>query len=163
MGRQVRKGTSGVGLVEVVVAAAIVILVVFSLIAAYLVYFRAGLDNPARLQATLLAEEGVEVLKSFRDNGWSSTIATFSTGTDYHLATSSLSWEATTSPKFIFGKFDRVFRLSEVMRDASGNIIASGGTNDIGTRKVVVTVSWLTTRGTTTRSLSLYLTNLFNN
>ncbi|MEW5805297.1 MAG: LamG domain-containing protein [Patescibacteria group bacterium] len=39
-------------------------------------------------------------------------------------------------------EFTRSFYLERVLRDSSNNIVASGGDNDPGTKKVIYTVSW---------------------
>ena len=59
-----RKGFS---LVEVVVGAAIMLLIVFGVVSTYLFYLRISISNPLRVKATLMAEEGIEVLKFLRD------------------------------------------------------------------------------------------------
>ena len=154
--------TKGLGLVEVVVAAAIVTLIVTSLIAAFLVYFRTGLEVVARVQATFLAEEGVEAVKFLRDKGWTTSIAPLSLNTPYYLATTSTLWEATTTSSLELGKFSRKLQFYSVNRDTNGAIVSSGGTTDNNTRKVFVEVTWQTASGSSTRSIPTYITNLFN-
>lgn len=153
----------GASLVEVVVAAAIIVLVVLGLFSAFAFFLRVGLEMPSRTQATLLAEEGIEAVKFTRDNGWNENIAPLLLDTSYYLATSSASWIVTTTPRLDLGRFTRTVRFSAVNRDAGGNIVTSGGTLDPGTKKVVVSVSWATASGPTTRSLTTYITNLLNN
>ncbi len=153
----------GTGLVEVVIAAAIITLVVLGLMSAFTLHFRIGLDTSGRIQGALLAEEGVEAFKFLRDESWTNRIAPLSTATTYYLATTSTGWEATTTKKTDLGKFVRTAVLNSVNRDASGFIVSSGGTTDSGTRQIVITVSWPTASGTTTRSITTYLTNLYSN
>ena len=154
-----KKGTT---LVEVIVAAAILVLVVLSLVSAYLFSLREGLGVTQRVQAPLLAEEGIEAMKWLRDGGWSTNITPLSPGSTYYLVATSSVWQATTSPSMLFGKFQRTMTLYNVNRDTNGDIVSSGGVLDAGTKKVVVTVSWFSAGGTTTRTISTYLTNLFS-
>src|SRR3989344_2551092 len=153
----------GVGLVEVLVAAAIIVLIVLSLFSAFTLFLRIGLDVPSMVGATLLAEEGVEAVKYMRDGGWNQNIAPLILGTPYYLATTSISWTVTATPRLDLGKFTRTVRFYAVNRDSSGTIVSSGGTLDSGTRKVVVDVWWPTASGSTTRFVSTYLTNFLNN
>ena len=153
----------GVGLVEVLVAAAIIVLIVLSLFSAFTLFLRIGLDVPSMVGATLLAEEGVEAVKYMRDGGWNQNIAPLILDTPYYLATTSISWTVTATPRLDLGKFTRTVRFYAVNRDSSGTIVSSGGTLDSGTRKVVVDVRWPTASGSTTRSVSTYLTNFLNN
>lgn len=151
----------GIGLVEVLVAAAIIVLVVLSLVSAYLLYFRAGLEVVGRVQATLLAEEAVEAIKFLRDDSWASNIAPLSLGQPYYLVATSSTWQTTTTPALLLGKFDRTVRFYSVNRDGNGNIVSSGGVLDSGTRKAVVTLWWPTAGGSTTRAISTYVSDLF--
>ena len=59
--------------------------------------------------------------------------------------------------------FERIFTIENVGRDANDDIIGSGGINDPDTKKIVVSVSWRGRNGTTTESMSTYITNLFSN
>lgn len=157
-----RRLSNGASLVEVLVAAAIVVLVVLSLVSAFLLHLREGLFVAERVQATLLAEEGIEAIKLLRDSGWSDNIAPLSLGGAYHLVSVSGVWEATTTPYVILGRFSRTATMYPVLRDGNGDITDSGGVLDVGTRKVTVTVSWPSGGGTSTRAISTYLTNLFS-
>lgn len=154
---------TGVSLIEVVVGAGIVILVLFSLIGSYILQFREGLTNAQRIQSALLAEEAVEIVKFWRDSGWTANIAPLSTSVNYYLSTSTGPWSATTTTVLALGKFTRTIRLQDVNRDSNGIIVFSGGTPDPGTRLLTATVSWPTSSGSTTRTLSTYVMNIFSN
>src|SRR3989344_5170826 len=52
--------------------------------------------------------------------------------------------------------------LDDVYRHG-GEDITESGTLDPDTKKVTVSVSWRAQSGTSTRSLSIYMTNMFNN
>ena len=155
----------GMGLIEVVLGAAIVLFVTTSLFSAYVTYFQTGLSNVRRIQGAFLLEEGVEAFRIMRDTSFSTYVFPLSTTTSYRLAfaTSTALWQATTSTKFIDGNFDRTLQIADVTRDSGGTIVSSGGTYDPDTKKITISVSWNTSRGTTTKTVPTYLTNLFSN
>ena len=153
-----RKGFS---LVEVVVGAAIMLLIVFGVVSTYLFYLRISISNPLRVKATLMAEEGIEVLKFLRDGHWSS-VGNLAVSTDYYLNFDGLNWSISEEPQYSDLRFDRKFTVENVYRDLGGNIVSSGGTFDPGTKKIIMEMNWRTQGGTTTRHLSTYLANIFN-
>ncbi len=153
----------GVSLAEVVVAAAIVAIVSLSLISAFILHLRAGLAVPERIQSTLLVEEGIEALKFLRDGSWDTNIAPLALDTTYYFYATSTTYEATTTEQVSLNKFYRTFVLSAVLRNSDGIIVDTGGTVDDGSRRIDVSVSWLTQNGTTTKTFTTYLTNLFLN
>ncbi len=114
------------------------------------------------MQTALLLEEGVEAVKLLRDSGWTAKIAPLVPGVNYGVAYVSGAWTSTTSLKYIDNKFYRTFALTDVYRD-SNDKIASSGALDSNTKKVVVSVSVRTILGTTTKSISTYLANIFSN
>ncbi len=158
-----RETKKGFGLVEVIVSASIVALIVSSVVSAYIFHFRVGLDTVSRVQATLLAEEGIEVVKFLRDESWNSKILPLALNTDYFLYSTSSVWQATTTEITLLNKFKQTIRFSDVKRLANGDISESTGTVDSGTRKITTTVSWPLSTGTTTKSISAYVHNLYNN
>jgi prepilin-type N-terminal cleavage/methylation domain-containing protein len=116
-----------------------------------------------QVQASMLAEEGVEVVKIIRDNGWSS-FSGLSLNTNYYLSFDNnwRVWTISTTPVDpIDGIFTRTIMFSSVSRDSNDDI-ASSGSLDSGTRKVRVTVSWLSSGVTLSKNITFYLTNIFN-
>ena len=152
----------GIGLVEVLIATAIILITLSGLIAAYNFYLKNALLNLKTLQASLLAEEGIEALRSLRDTGFATQIVPLGTGTTHYFGWTGSTFTATTSNILIDGFYERKFVLDPVYRD-SADKIAGGGTLDPNTKKVTVSVSWRVGNSTTTRSIATYLTNLFNN
>jgi hypothetical protein len=94
-----------------------------------------------RLSATGILKETEEAVRSFREKDW----ATFSqNGTFHPVVLIDKSWSLTNSPagvETLANGFTRSVVISDVTRDANGNII-DGGTLDPSTKKVVITVSW---------------------
>lgn len=119
-------------------------------------------ESVRSVQASFLAEEGVEALKILRDKGWQDNIASLNAGADYYLEFDGTSWKATATGQMIDGFFTRKFVLENVYRDADDDITESG-TEDDGSRKATVSVSWQGRNGTTTKNISTYLTDIFSN
>ncbi|MDP3762853.1 MAG: type II secretion system protein [bacterium] len=155
----------GFGLLEIVIAVAIVGGALWALASVFLLAERAQELSREKLQAVFLAEEGLEVSRYLRDSGWNSNIAPLLTSTDYYLnfnaATSQ--WTTTvTAPAAIDGIFSRSFRIENVLRD-SGDNIAPSGTNDPETRKIIMKVAWSFQQSSENVSLEAYLMDIFNN
>ncbi len=157
----------GIGLVEVVIGAAIVSASLVGIIQAFSLYVQAGFEGTNRVKATALAEEGIEATRFLRDQGFSS-FAALTTGTPYRLSFASNTWQATTSNTFIDGKFDRVVVIDSAYRRTSDqDIVASTSPDtkalDANARKITVTVSWMARAATSSVVLSTYMTDLFDN
>lgn len=156
--------TAGFVLVEAVVAAAVCTTVLAGAIGAFLITVQNAQSNSAQVQASYLAEEGVEAMRVIRDTSWSSNISSLTSNTTYYLSWNGTTWVSTTTNKFIDRTFERKVVLSDVNRDnSSKDIVTSGGTTDPNTKKVTVTVSWRNGASTTSKSLSAYLANIFSN
>jgi len=162
MKRALKINQSGFGIVEVLVASVIVSLVLVGLHATTVQALRLVQQSVKRTQAAFLAEETIEVLRSKRDSGWASSVGTLSNGIDYFLEFDGTAWNITTANVFIDDLFERKFALEAVYRDGNDDIAGSGGV-DSNTKKITVTVSWSAQTGTTTQSVSTYITNLFQN
>lgn len=157
--------SSGMSLVEVIVGAAIISTALIAIVGVFGGLSKLSYRNTARIQAAMLAEEGVEALKTMRDAGWTSKISPLNTsGTTYRLFWTGSAWTSTTtSSALIDNMFDRTFVVTPVNRDVSFNVVSSGGSVDTNSRKIVVTVSWLDDNATTSKSLEDYIFNSFNN
>jgi len=150
----------GISLIEVIVASAIISLSMISTSVVYGNLVSVSTQNTAKVQAAFLLDEGVEAIKSMRGDAWSNIASTTPGTTNYFLWTSN-KWKATTTPAVIDGVFTRTFIVSTVNRDTNLNISTSTGTNDPGTKKVDISVSWKDITGTSTRSTSMYIFNLY--
>ncbi|MBI2100753.1 MAG: hypothetical protein HYT47_01935 [Candidatus Vogelbacteria bacterium] len=113
-------------------------------------------------QASFLLEEGLEAARLWRDNGWSN-LGDWPSGTEYFLTWSAGKWATSTVNTYLNGRFERRVKMLNVNRDnTSKDIILNGGTDDPNTKLVTVSVAWWSNGATTTKTLSAYLTNLFN-
>ena len=162
------KRSGGFALVEAMVACAIIVTATFALVSS--AQKGIALSNLAleQTKASYLLEEGAEATKTVRDSGWSN-ISGLTVGTTYYPSYSnttntwSLGASAPANPTNpIDGLFTRSLVISAVNRDSTTeDIVTSGGTLDANTKKVTVTVSWPSPSGTQSKTLSLYMSNIF--
>ena len=157
----------GVSMVEVLIASAIIMTSVVSILGVYSGLTTISLRNTSKVQAGMLLDEGAEALRFMRDVSWSANIAPLTASTTYWLywdySTSTYGWRATTTQVIIDDQFNRSFVLTPVYRDATTfNIVQSGGTVDTGTRKAIITTSWFDKTSTTSKSIIMYLYNTYN-
>ena len=105
-------------------------------------------------RANMMAQESMEAVRNFRDAiPWNNPdplnqydgLGVVATDASYHVAKSGDTppkWMLLQGEETIDG-FTRAIEFDNVLRNASGNIVQSGGTfPDANTRKVVVRVSW---------------------
>lgn len=149
-------------LVELLVGAAIVAGALVALVGAVNQLAVGARENVAATQAGFLAEEGLEAARLWRDTSWDNKVANLSLGQNYYLVWNSNRWEASVTPSLIDGKFSRVVEVSSAYRDGNNNLVENG-TLDSEARLITTTVGWASKNGTSTRELSTYLTNIFDN
>jgi Tfp pilus assembly protein PilV len=155
------KINKGFSLVEVLVGASIIVVAIFALMNAYGSFLRAEASS----------SKGLEAARFMRDSSYTNFVSTVGTSTPKYLMIVASStpdyyvWQATSTVKIEDSLFTRTIKLEDVKRDASTqNIVSNSGVNDVNTKKITVSVSWLNPVGTTSiKSLSTYLTNLYAN
>lgn len=152
------KKVKGFGLIEIVVGLGILALSFVGIITVGQTFLRMSVQSVQETQANFLLEEGVEVVRSFRDISWSN-IENLNIGTKYYFSFSDGTWATSTTLVLIDNRFERKFFVSSVNRDSNDNISPTG-TIDSGTRKITVTVDWRTPVGTSTKTAMIYLTNI---
>ena len=107
-------------------------------LAAVATYFQKSLqfnqDNKKIVQASFLLEEGLEVVKFFRDTSWLN-ISGLTADTSYYLNFNGTKWATSTSNIFVDNLFERKLVINNVSRDANDDIVSSGGTNDADTKR----------------------------
>jgi len=150
----------GISLLEVVIGTSILLSVMLAMMGAYSVFLRVTLQNTAKLQATLLLEEGVEVVRLLRDQSWNNTFGDWNTGTTYGVLKGESSWSVVPGSLYVNEDFERSFEVFNVMRDGNDEVSVTG-TLDANTKMVVFSVSWATRLGTTTKQMTSYFTNIF--
>lgn len=154
------KREAGFLMAEVLVAASI--MTVSTLAAMYITQKSVEVSNGAvrASQAAFLLEEGAEVVRILRDNGWSN-ITSLTAGSTYYPLYSSGSWTLSGTPNTV-GVFTRTVSISNVNRDNTTEDISANGTNDPGTKLVTVTVTWQNGGTTSSRTLSFYIMDIFS-
>lgn len=162
-----KKNNKGMGLIEIIIASSIVMASLVSIIGVYNSMVALSLRNTDTVQATLLAEEGVEIARILRDKGWAN-IASSTEGSIYsfYWNNASSTWVSTTtiiSSDF----FERRVVYSPVYRNSSFDIVPTsfdpGVSVDTNSKKVTVTVTWPVAQGTSSKSIEAYIFNTFNN
>jgi len=151
----------GFTLLEVVIGLGILSFIIFGLFSVSQISLRIINASTRKTQAIFLMEEGLEAVKVLRGLSWEGNIKSLSNGTNYYLSFSNNIWQSTTTPVFVDG-FERKFVSENVYRDTNDDI-AAGGNLDSGTKKITVFVSWPEENGTTTKSISTYIANIFKN
>lgn len=152
----------GFGMVEAVVSVTIASAFLFILGGVNFTYLRLAFGESNKVQASFLAEESLEVVRFLRDSSWDSNIGTLTSATDYYPVFNGMNW-VLQSGYSNFGIFDRRVRFDVVYRDNNDNIVLSGGSLDPNTYLVTSTVSWQEKGATSTKTISTYITDLFNN
>lgn len=150
----------GFGLIEIIVVVSIGIITFLSIENFLNFSLRTAKDDTAQMEAVFLARASLEQARSVRDENWTN-LSSLTLGSNYSFAENALSpvgW-MTQSGSVAVGKYTVWFNLSSVQRDASSDIVTSGGTVDPNTLKVDSYVSWPSSGGTKQISLTEYLTN----
>jgi len=152
----------GFTVVEVLIASLIISATTFALISASQKGVALSYRALHSVQASFLAEEGAEAIKTIRDGGWSS-ISSIVVDTPYVLVfnTQTNTWSlSTTSSNPIDSLFTRVVILSDVYRNSSDDI-AETGTLDTRTKKVTVRVTFPSSEGLVTKEIIFYISDIF--
>jgi prepilin-type N-terminal cleavage/methylation domain-containing protein len=158
------KLNKGFSLVEILIGSSIICVSLILIVNLETGISKMGFNSMKRVQAQMLAEEGVTSIRNIRNSSWQN-ISVLNNDVPYRLYWDQIinTWTATTSVVLIDNSFDRTVTFSAVNRDvATFDVVSSGGVVDNDTRKFVVDVSWLDTNGTSTRSISSYIYNIFN-
>ncbi len=156
----------GFGLIEIVIATAVIGTALFSLSFVSILSDRINIAAGNEIVAAFLAEEGLEGMRFLRDSGYQINLASLTPGVLYYVSFNKalLKWEiSTTNPGMIDNLFTRVVGVENVERNGSDDIVSGGGIVDPNTKKINVKVFWLERGDTASTTLSIYLTNLFNN
>ncbi|GMR19181.1 MAG: hypothetical protein BMS9Abin34_311 [Patescibacteria group bacterium] len=126
----------GLTIVEILLAMGLFALVVGGAVGAVVQAFSANRLGEEESYAGLLASEGVEAARAIAARDYSN-LANGSHG----VSSSGGEW-VFSGTSDSFGKFTRTITVSNVYRDGGGDIIASGGTLDLLTKRVKSEVTW---------------------
>ncbi len=151
-----KKNQAGILVVEVLLAIAI-----FSFFATGFVIAALSSLNANRLAneesiATQFASEGIEAMRSIKNQSYDNLVNTTPTTGVTKNINSLWAYGGTSNT---FEKYNRAITVSDVYRDGNGNIISSGGVLDPKTKKVISTVKWnFNSARTNDVSISTYFT-----
>jgi len=148
----------GAMLLEVIIASSILLFIVLGVLGSYGITIRTVLSNTKILQSNFLLEEGAEVLRSMRDDSWSNITALIP-GTEYSFLKTDSDWSIVETMEYV-GIFERTFSIEQVLRNGQSDISGTGSV-DLDIIKATINVSWYEQNATTTKSISLYLANIF--
>lgn len=131
-----RKNQNGISIAEVLIAIGL-----FSLTAAGIILLVTDAYDLSRFSAErnvgqALADEGMEAAESIRARAWNEL--TYGT----HGLDESLGYWAFSGTEDDLDPYTRTTTVSEVYRDAGGDIVEVGGSLDPQTKKVTVSVTW---------------------
>lgn len=164
-----KKQEQGFALVEIIIGSAIISLVVLSTSLFFQKTIEISRMIEHRIAADYSNEVGVELAKDMRfASAWSYTSVGGETslGDDPLLGTPHYwVWNGGMFALFTYhvqGPW-RTVMSERVYRDpVTYDIVTSGGVEDVNTRKITVTTEWAEKTGSSTRSVSFYITNLYD-
>lgn len=151
----------GFSVIEILLAAALFLIFSSGAVGIIIHGHRMNLLGEQQAVATQFANEGIEAIRSIKNQNFS-TLSNSYCATGSGIQKSGLVWalEATGTSDTFDTIYNRVIKICDVQRDASGNIVASGGTNDPYLKKVTSTVFW---NAGTTRADSVILSTYYTN
>ncbi|MBI2056458.1 MAG: hypothetical protein HYT37_03690 [Candidatus Sungbacteria bacterium] len=139
--KNVCTASAGFGLIEIIVATAIVTLALSAFLHAGATAIRLLRAEKENLMASILAKEGLNAVRAIRDESWT-TIAGSTIGATYYPLIESGKWKlSSTDPGVLNGLFTRTIVFDRVYRNSSDQI-SSAGTEDPGTRRATVRILW---------------------
>ncbi|HSW87943.1 MAG TPA: hypothetical protein VLG12_02150 [Candidatus Saccharimonadales bacterium] len=128
----------GFSVLEVILAVALFAIFSIGMVSVVLQGFDANRLGSEETIANQYASEGIEAVRSIKNQGFSNVVNSAGTGV---VRNGSNVW-AFSGTNNTFGKYTRVITITDTQRDSIGNVVASGGTVDPNTKTVTATVSW---------------------
>lgn len=147
----------GQSLVELLLAIALASLILPGIAAIIIASNSGKASQKERFYAVTLMKETQEAVRSVREKGWT----VFNNNGTFHPVMSGSTWSLVSGQETING-FTREVVISDVYR-LNGSIVASEGSLDPSTKKVVINITWskpLPSSMTSTVYLTRYLDNL---
>lgn len=131
------KMQKGQTLIELLITIALAAILMPALLGGFALARSGRAQQEQRIAAINIAKESEEAVRVAAANSWDN----MADGT-YYATTSGTTWQFLSGSKEING-FTRSITISSVRRDSSGNITIAGGTLDPSTKKISISVSWL--------------------
>lgn len=139
---QHKQNNRGVTAIEVAIGVSIAALILVFAMTTIGLFVNAGRTASEKTKAIYLVEDGFELLRYVRDGSWP-TISALSSNTTYYLSVTATGVYVVTTPQSIDG-FARSFRIANVYRNASDDIVASttgGSVADTSSKYITMTVT----------------------
>ena len=157
------KNTKGFGLIEILIVVGIMGIAFVGLVDFLInssgIIFRVTRNT----EAVALAEEGIEGVRSLRDDGWTTNITTLTENATYYPVISANKWTLTnTNPGTVNNLYTRTVVIAGVNRDVNDDI-AVAGTDDPNTKEVTVKVTWKEGQDVQDVTIVTYITNFLAN
>lgn len=153
------KKQKGFGLIEILIVGVVIAIGFVGLVAFLINSSGITFQITRNTEAASLAEEGVEAVRSMRDESWSLV----STAGTYYPEIVVDKWTLTTTdPGLVNGLYTRTVAIDDVNRDVNDDI-APSGTLDPNTKRVTVTVTWSENQKTEDVTIETYITNFLEN
>jgi len=151
---------AGYSLVELILAIGLFGILVTILFTGFITSTEGRPQQEHRFIATSLFQETVEALRIVREQGWDMV----KTNGIYYPAQTATSWELLPGLETIDPDINltRFLEIDDVYRDENGNIVTSGGSLDLSTKKVTITIAWDVPL-VSSYSSSIYLTRYLDN
>jgi hypothetical protein len=127
----------GQTIIELILAMGLAALIFPTLLAGFMGSREGKVQQEKRLQAVTILKETEQAVKSVRDNSWD----VFATNGTFHPVLGASTWSLGAGAATV-NDFTQQVVISDVNRNANGDIVASGGTLDPSTKKVEIAVSW---------------------
>jgi len=144
----------GQTIIELVLAMGIAAIIFPTLLSGFMSTREGRPQQEKRLQAIALLKETEAAVKSFRENDWTA-FASITHDTAYHPEISGTEWVLVSGTQTNNDLTQSVV-MSDVNRNANGDIVTSGGTNDPSTKRIIITISWTKPQVSNVTSTSYY-------
>ncbi len=129
--------TRGQTLVELLITIGIAAILLPALLTGFVATRGGRAQQDQRLGGLGYFREAQEAIRIVQANDW----ANLTDGT-FHPIVSGITWALAAGAETLNSVYTRQIVISDVYRDASGNIVTSGGTLDLSTKLVTISVTW---------------------
>lgn len=153
----------GISIVEIIIAAAIISISVVGIVGAIQVYLKIVYQNTRESQAVLLLDETAEALQYMRDMSFATHIADADLNEEYTILWNGSGYDFATSTITLPYDMTRTVVFENISRDGSDQIVVSGGTQDVDTKKAIITIAWPYKGETQTLVSELLIHNIYDN
>lgn len=131
------KKQKGFSTIELLVVIGIITVTLASLLGVINISLKLMILTKETALATATAQEGLEAVRSIRDNNWAELID----GNHGLTITAAGDWDFSGTDNVI-GSFTRTILIESVFRNPTTDNIEATGTNDPDTKKITAIVSW---------------------